>query len=569
MVFFQAIELTGFLRWHPKSDWKDTEIACSKRHAAVASGDLRRTLNADESLTGASMPDKLTSTASTTEQPPPSAIRQRLRQSQKLTADRIDNEPAPEMGAKTLWDTGDDDCIKGFGIRIFAPTKRHPVGARSFFLNYRFEGTERRYTIGDYPTWTVKAARAEAKELRKLVDQGHDPTTEKRERRDAPTVQDLIDRYIADHLPTKTAKGESRQNDEKKMLDEIGDFLGRGRKVVDIHFGDIEAMHKHITNTDSPSKRKRHRAGMGRPVRANRILSIASKMFSLALLPKAGEIKPWRDAAQGNPCKGVKKNAEEGEEGKERFYSPAEIAAISDALAEVKTGSAADCLRLIMLTGCRPVEARNATWPQMDSEPGYWCKPSAHVKQRKTHKVALNPPALELIAKLRDKRDAAEAEGKAVGQWVLPGQNRPDQPLKQLWSVWYAARERATVALWSSSSNDRVAAIVPDLRAALAREPTVRECQAEAERRAVTLPRGLLDGRPYDFRHSFASFAAGRKYSLPIIGKLLGHTQARTTQRYAHLADDPVKEATDDIGAVIAGAGRPSADVTPLRRGQR
>src|SRR5262249_18055303 len=178
-------------------------------------------------------------------------IRQRSRQPQKLTAerkltaDRIDKEPAPAKGAKTLWDTGDDDCVRGFGVRIFAPTKRHPNGARSFFLNYRVEGAERRYTIGDYRTWTVKAARAEAKDLRKLVDQGRDPTAEKRDRRDAPTVQDLIDRYIADHLPTKTAKGQSRENDEKKMLGEIGDFLGRGRKAVDVHFGDIEAMHRH------------------------------------------------------------------------------------------------------------------------------------------------------------------------------------------------------------------------------------------------------------------------------------------------------------------------------------
>jgi integrase len=286
-------------------------------------------------------------------------------------------------------------------------------------------------------------------------------------------------------------------------------------------------------------------------------------MFALALLPKAGETKPWRDAVMGNPCKGVKKNPEEG---KERFYSAAEIAAISDALADVKTGSSADCLRLIMLTGCRPDEAMNATWPQMDAESGYWCKRSAHVKQRKTHKFALNPPALALIARLRAKRDADAAEGELVSDWLFPGQNRTDQPLKQLWSVWYGVRERATVALWGSSNNQKVAAIVSDLRTIRGREPTVDECRAEAKRRSITLPIGLLDGRAYDFRHSFASFAAARKYSLPIIGKLLGHTQARTTQRYAHLADDPLKEATDDVGAVIANAGRPSAEVTPLRR---
>ena len=76
------------------------------------------------------------------------------------------------------------------------------------------------------------------------------------------------------------------------------------------------------------------------------------------------------------------------------------------------------------------------------------------------------------------------------------------------------------------------------------------------------------DARPYDLRHSFASIGAGGGLSLPIIGRLLGHTQSRTTQRYAHLADDPLREAAEKIGAVITGAGKPGAPIVPLR-GQR
>ena len=53
--------------------------------------------------------------------------------------------------------------------------------------------------------------------------------------------------------------------------------------------------------------------------------------------------------------------------------------------------------------------------------------------------------------------------------------------------------------------------------------------------------------------------------SLPVIGKLLGHTPARTTQRYAHLADDPLKEATKTIGAVISGGGKPVAKLIPIK----
>jgi integrase len=459
----------------------------------------------------------------------------------KLITRKIDAEPAPAKGAKTLWDDG----IKGLGVRIYAPTKQHPRGARAFFFNYRIEGIERRFTIGDRSAWSLEAARTAARELRRRVDRGEDPAAGKRERREAPTVKDLIERYIADHLPNKAGKG-GRHNDEKKMLAEIGDKLGYTRRVGDIHFGDIEAMHKEITAS-------------GRPVRANRILSIASKMFSLTLKPSAGETKPWRDAAQGNPCRGVARNHEEA---KERFLSTAELAALSDALnASDAPGSAADCIKLIMLTGCRPHEAMTARWEQFDAEPGFWVKPSAHTKQRKVHRTPVNPAALELLAKLRAKRDAS----KNKSPWVFPGQNRPNAPLKQIHSVWYAARDRATVALWASSDNEEIAGVVADLRAAGVRDVTVEECRAEAARRGVVLPAGLSDTRPYDLRHTYASVGAGGGLSLQIIGRLLGHTQSRTTQRYAHLADDPLREASDKIGSVIAGAGKGGKNVKRLR----
>ena len=67
---------------------------------------------------------------------------------------------------------------------------------------------------------------------------------------------------------------------------------------------------------------------------------------------------------------------------------------------------------------------------------------------------------------------------------------------------------------------------------------------------------GLEDVRLHDLRHSFASVAASGGLSLPMIGKLLGHTQAATTQRYAHLAADPVRAANEAIGQRIAAAMR-------------
>jgi integrase len=422
----------------------------------------------------------------------------------KLTLEMIRDTAPPESGTKTLWDGGHKDAVTGFGIRVYAS------GKRSFFLNYRVDGYERRYTIGEWPTWSLGAARDEAKDLRKRINRGDDPAAEKRERREAPTVGDLIARYVAEHLPTKTA-GQSRARDEVKMLELIGDKLGHGTKVADIHAGDIQAMHQAITNSGR---------GGSRPVGANRILGICSKMFSLTLVPMAGENEPWRNAMQGNPCRGVKRNPETA---KGRLFSQAELAAITDAIANygadargpgvVSAKSAADCIRLIMLTGCRPAEARIARWAEFDREPGFWVKPSAHTKQRREHRLPLSAAAIELISRMR-------AERKADGEWMFPGQ-LPGQPLKQLWAIWHYIRD--VVGLGQ-------------------------------------------DSRVYDLRHTFASLGAGGGLNLPIIGKLLGHTQARTTERYAaHLADDPVRAAADKIAAAISNAGKGADNVVRIK----
>ena len=92
----------------------------------------------------------------------------------KLDERIVKATPAPAKGAITIWDSD----VKGFGLRVYAPTRRHPGGARSFFVDYRAAGVERRHTIGDYPTWSALAARHEGKALRKRVDQGEDPARE-------------------------------------------------------------------------------------------------------------------------------------------------------------------------------------------------------------------------------------------------------------------------------------------------------------------------------------------------------------------------------------------------------
>jgi len=416
----------------------------------------------------------------------------------EITAKLIENTPAPAKGSTLVWDTGHQNAVKGFAFRVFAPTDRHPKGARSFLISYRVAGVEKRHTIGAFPTWTVTAARREAKELRQRIDRGEDPALAKVEARTAPRVRDLIDRYVRDHLPKKAAgaRGE-RTKDEHKMLAVIAEHLGERRLVKDVHYGDVEQMHRKITES-------------GRPGRANRVLGLCSSMFGLTLKPLPGEAKAWRGPELGNPCRGVPRNPEHG---RERFFSTAELAGLSEALAEYGDGrtSAGNCISFIMLTGCRPNEAMQAKWSEFDDEPGFWCKPSAHVKTRKVHKVPLNPAALELIERLRKRRGPSP--------FVFPGKPKTgNQPMRDLSKCWDWVRARSGIS-----------------------------------------------GRIYDLRHTYASIGAGGGLSLPIIGRLLGHVQVRTTQKYAHLADDPLREATTKIGAVITNAGNGGAELLPMK----
>src|SRR5262249_47675229 len=90
----------------------------------------------------------------------------------------------------------------------------------------------------------------------------------------------------------------------------------------------------------------------------------------------------------------------------------------------------------------------------------------------------------------------------------------------------------------------------------------------EAPWRRIRAAAGLPDVRLHDLRHAFASVAASAGMGLPIIGKMLGHTQAQTTQRYAHLASDPVKAAAATVAGRIEQAmrGDRRAELLPLRR---
>jgi integrase len=75
---------------------------------------------------------------------------------------------------------------------------------------------------------------------------------------------------------------------------------------------------------------------------------------------------------------------------------------------------------------------------------------------------------------------------------------------------------------------------------------------------------GIANARMHDLRHTYASLLASAGQSLPVIGALLGHTQSQTTHRYSHLLDDPLRAATERVGAVISPP-KGDAEVVKLR----
>ena len=231
------------------------------------------------------------------------------------------------------------------------------------------------------------------------------------------------------------------------------------------------------------------------PYEANRTLALLSKMFNLA--------EAWGLRPDGtNPCRHVKKFKEVK---RERFLSPDELAELNKVLAEAERSQTEMpgvllAIRLLVLTGCRLSEILTLRWDWVDFEAGCLRLPESKTGSKV---VQLGTPALALLSGNPRQPD---------NPFVIVGRKRGSH-LLNLGKPWHRIRAKAK----------------------------------------------LNNVRIHDLRHTFASYGAAANLSLPMIGKMLGHTQAATTQRYAHLAADPVKQATDAVSRTIDAAMRGEA----------
>jgi integrase len=369
-----------------------------------------------------------------------------------------------------------DSEIPGFGVRITSG------GAISFVLNYRLHGRERRYTIGRHPELSAIAARNRALQLRGRILDGHDPLEEREQDRLEPTVGDLATQYLERYAITHK-RPTSLRNDRQMIEGIIRPHMG-ARRLKAVGKRDIESLHASLKAT---------------PYRANRVLTLLSKMFALAT--EWG----WR---MDNPARGVPRFHEDR---RERWLSVEELRQLCKALDIYKDQNAANAIRLLLLSGAREGEVLKATWTQFDLQRGIWTKPSHHTKQNKIEHLPLNSAALELLRRMKPKG----ANGP-----LFPGVN----------------------------GNARVTL----------RRPWMQACKAAGLGEAITSKgkrRIIMRYRPavriHDLRHTFASHLVSNGTSLQVVGKLLGHTQLQTTERYAHVADQALRHATDRFGSIF------------------
>ncbi len=208
-----------------------------------------------------------------------------------------------------------------------------------------------------------------------------------------------------------------------------------------------------------------------------------------ALLSKMFNLAIQWHWVSANPVEGVSKYQEQK---RDRWLNDQELQNLYDVLDLYHNQSVANAIRLLVLTGSRRNEVLGAKWEQFDLEKGVWTKPSHTTKQKKTEHLPLSTQVVSLLKSIKEE---------ATGPYLFPGKidGKPLQDIKKAWKT-------------------------------------------------ISTQAGLTDVRLHDLRHTHASHLVSSGLSLSIVGKLLGHTQASTTQRYAHLADEPLRQAAEFFG---------------------
>ena len=208
----------------------------------------------------------------------------------------------------------------------------------------------------------------------------------------------------------------------------------------------------------------------------------------LALMSKMMNLaEKWEfRALNSNPCKHIDRYKEKPREVYLTLDQLERVGLAMKQLKAIESEYVLSVIKLLILTACRKSEILNLKWEYIDFNNSCMNLPDTKTGERKIH---LNPSAISILQSLERKSDYV---------FVSRVQNKRITDISLTWKKICNIAE-------------------------------------------------LKDVRPHDLRHTFASHAVNNGFSLPIIAKMLGHKDLKTTQRYAHLHEDPVKKANDDV----------------------
>lgn len=401
-----------------------------------------------------------------------------------------------------------DNDPMGFGVAAMAS------GSKIYVAQYRQNGRSRRTTIGEHGRLTPDQARSEAIKLLGAVERGHDPIAVKKAARKVRTFREVADDFMAHHADPKKkfrTATEYRRILKLRLFPEFG-----SQRITDIQKADLGRFHA------------RH---SGRPGAANRALALFSAIWNWAA--KRDEV-----TKEANPASGLERFRGNP---REKFLTPDELRRLGAALHKAETVGiswvvdetkptakhipkknrvtavdpyAVAAIRLLIFTGARLREILHARWDHID-----WQRSILRLADSKTgaKPIYLSAAALGILKNIPQL---------GSNPFIIPGdkKNAPRADLNKPW-------------------------------ASIAREAGLVEYVQEGNK----LSRARTSVRLHDLRHTFASIGVGASIGLPVVGKLLGHSQPATTQRYAHIAADPLHKAVNMIGAqLVAGMSAPA-----------
>lgn len=380
-----------------------------------------------------------------------------------------------------------DSDVRGFGVRC----QRQ---AKVYVLKTRVRGKQRWLTIGEHGSpWAPDAARKEAIRLLGEIHSGAKLEDLRASPAAEVTMADLCRRYLEEHAK-QHKKASSAAEDARNIKNHVLPLLGK-KLVAEVTRADIDHFKRSVRDgKTAPRDAKGPRSGIkggavvsGGTGVANRCLALLSKMFNLA--------ERWGLREDGtNPVRHVEKYKENRVE---RYLSAAEFERLGSVLAELETNGAENpyviaAIRLLLFTGARLNEILSLKWDYVDLERAEIRLPDSKTGEKRLYLNSVSREILGLLPRL---------EGNP---YVVVGQ-REGAHLVNLRKPWYRIRSLA----------------------------------------------GIKDVRIHDLRHSFASVAVAGGLTLPLIGKLMGHRKSATTERYAHLADDPVRAGNELIAELL------------------